>query len=92
MVQRLSRKPAVGMTYFESHLLRVGHGTAAPFRKGSSGFEAIRLEWENAFRGGAHVLDGTDVLIRVDAANMLAFVEHPERYPEGWKPSLARRA
>jgi len=30
MVKRLSNMPAIGMTYFENHLLIVGHGTAVP--------------------------------------------------------------
>jgi Pyridoxamine 5'-phosphate oxidase len=85
MVRRLSNKPALGVTYFENHLLIVGHGTATPFRRGSSGFEALRPEWEKAFRGGAHALDGVDILIRVDAANMLAFANRPEQYPKAWR-------
>jgi hypothetical protein len=84
MVRRLSAKPAIGMTYFENHLLVAAHGTAAPFRKGSTGFEELRPEWEKAFKGGAHALDGIDIFIRVDAANMLAFTNHPKRYPKAW--------
>src|ERR1017187_3241951 len=39
-VRRLSKKPSLALTYFENNLLIVGHGTAAPFREGSPGFEA----------------------------------------------------
>jgi hypothetical protein len=85
MVRRLANKPVLGITYFENHLLIVGHGTATPFRRESSGFEALRPEWEKAFRGGAHALDGIDILIRVDAANLLAFANRPERYPKAWR-------
>jgi hypothetical protein len=85
MVRRLANKPLLGITYFENRLLIVGHGTATPFRRGSSGFEALRPEWEEAFRGGAHALDGVDILIRVDAANMLAFANRPDRYPKAWQ-------
>jgi hypothetical protein len=85
MVKRLSNKPSLGMTYFENHLLIIGHGTATPFRRGSSGFEVLRPEWEKAFRGGAHALDGIDILVRVDAANLLAFANRPERYPKAWR-------
>jgi hypothetical protein len=85
MVRRLANKPTLGVTYFESHLLIVGHGTATPFRRGSSGFEALRPEWEKAFRGGANALEGNDILIRVDAANMLAFANRPARYPKAWR-------
>jgi Pyridoxamine 5'-phosphate oxidase len=85
MVRRLSNKPALGVTYFENQLLIVGHGTATPFRRGSSGFDALLPEWEKAFRGGAHSLDGIDILVRVDAANMLAFADRPERYPKAWR-------
>jgi hypothetical protein len=84
MVRRLSNKPMLGITYFENNLLIVGHGTATPFRRGSSGFEALRPEWEEAFKGGVHALDGIDILIRVDAANMLAFANRPDRYPKAW--------
>jgi hypothetical protein len=85
MVRRLANKPSLGVTYFEKHLLVVGHGTATPFRRGSTGFEALRPEWEEAFGGGAHALDGIDILIRVDAANMLAFANRPGRYPKAWR-------
>jgi hypothetical protein len=33
MVRRLSNNPALGVTYFENHLLVVGHGTATPLRR-----------------------------------------------------------
>ena len=85
MVRRLANKPALGITYFENHLLIIGHGMATPFRTGGSGFEVLRPEWEKAFRGGAHALDGIDILIRVDAANMLAFANRPDRYPKAWQ-------
>ncbi len=85
MVKRLATKPAVGMTYFEDHLLIIGHGKAVPLRKGSSGFEEVRPEWEKASKGGRDALGGIDLFIRVDAANMLAFAQRPERYPDAWK-------
>ena len=85
MVKRLASKPAVGMTYFENHLLIIGHGKAAPLRKGSTGFEEVRPEWEKAFNGGSNALEGMDLFIRVDAANMLAFAQRTERYPDAWK-------
>jgi hypothetical protein len=83
-VRRLSNHPSIGLTYFENHLLIIGHGLARPLRKGTSGFEEVRPEWERAFRGGADALDGVDIFIKIDAANMLAFANHPERYPRAW--------
>jgi len=74
-------QPALGVTYFENHLLIVGHGTGTPLRRGSSGFDALRPEREKAFRGGAHALEGIDILIRVDAANLLAFANRPGLHP-----------
>jgi hypothetical protein len=50
MVRRLSNKPALGITYFEKHLLIVRHGTAAPFRRGSSGLGATSRVGEGVQR------------------------------------------
>jgi hypothetical protein len=84
MIKRLSRKPLVGITYFENHLMIVAHGKAVPFRRGTPGFDALSPEWERAFMGGASALEGVDILIGVDAANMLAYANRPERYPDAW--------
>ena len=85
LVQRLSRTPLLGITYFENRLLIMGHGTAAPFREGTSTFEALRPEWVKAFKGGKDALEGIDTLIRVDADHMVAFAAKPDQYPEAWK-------
>jgi hypothetical protein len=93
MVKRLSNNPLLAVTYFESHLMIIAHGKATPFRKGSQGFETLRPEWEKAFRGGRDALEGIDILIGVDAANMLAYANRPASYPDAWeaKRSSARR-
>ena len=91
MVKRLSRKPSLAVTYFESHLMVVAHGTATPFRKGTSGFDAVSPEWEKAFRGGKDALEGINILIRVDAANMLAYANRPDRYPDAWQRGALKR-
>jgi hypothetical protein len=92
MVKRLSMKPLLAVTYFEDRLMIVAHGTATPFRKGSLGFEELSRSWVKAFKGGANALEGMDILVRVDAANMLAYANRPERYPEAWeKRASARR-
>jgi len=91
MVKRLSRKPLLAVSYFENHLMIVAHGTATPFRKGSPGFEELRPGWVKAFKGGADALEGIDILIRVDAANVLAYANRPERYPDAWEGSASAR-
>lgn len=88
MVKRLSNNPLLGMTYFENRLLIVAHGTAAPFRRGTSGYEELSAGWVKAFKGGLRSLDGTDILIRVDAKNMLAYANRPVNYPDAWKGKL----
>ena len=95
-VRRLSLNPGIGITYFENQLLIVGHGTAAPLKRGTQGFEALRAVWESAFRGGRDALQGIDIFARVDAANMLAFANRPDRYPRAWggearAPTAGRR-
>ncbi len=51
MVKRLSVNPAIGFTYFENHLLIMGHGTPVPIRKGTAGFREVESEWVEAFEG-----------------------------------------
>jgi hypothetical protein len=91
MVRRLSKKPLLAVTYFENHLMIVAHGTATPFRRASSGFDALSPEWEKAFKGGKNALEGIDILIRVDAANVLAYANRPERYPDAWEERPGQR-
>lgn len=85
MVRRLARDPHIGITYFENHLLIIGHGTSDAVRKGSPGYRALSLEWVDAFKGGRDALDGTDLLLRVAAEHLVAFATHPERYPAAWR-------
>jgi nitroimidazol reductase NimA-like FMN-containing flavoprotein (pyridoxamine 5'-phosphate oxidase superfamily) len=84
MVKRLSVNPAIGFTYFENHLLIMGHGTPVPIRKGSPSFTELESEWVEAFRGGKDALDDVDMLLRVDASHLVAFAVHPEKYPDAW--------
>jgi len=84
-VRRLSAEPSVAVSYFENHLLIMGHGLAVPILEGTSGFMTLAPEWEEAFRGGEHPLQGTDMLVRIDASHLVAFAAKPGRYPEAWK-------
>jgi hypothetical protein len=84
MVKRLYMNPAMGFTYYENHLLIIGHGTPTPFRKGTTGFKELSPEWVEAFKGGRDALNRVDLLIRVDASHLVAFALHPGRYPEAW--------
>jgi hypothetical protein len=76
--------PTMGFTYYENHLVIIGHGTPVPLRKGTSGFKELGHEWVEAFEGGRDALLKVDLLIRVDAAHLVAFALHPERYPDAW--------
>lgn len=84
MVKRLYMNPMMGFTYYENHLLIMGHGTPSPLRRGTSGFEELSPEWVEAFKGGRDALKGVDLLIRVDASHLVAFALRPERYPDAW--------
>jgi hypothetical protein len=84
MVGRLARRPSIGMTYFEDDLMIVLHGTALPFRRESPGFESTRPEWERAHGKSLRELGDINLLIRVDAANMLAFAQYPQSFPGAW--------
>lgn len=84
MVRRLWINPKIAVSYFENHLLLMGHGTVGFIRKDESSFSSISPEWKKAFEGGRNALDGIDVLLRVDATNLVAFAQHPERYPDNW--------
>jgi hypothetical protein len=84
MVRRLSMNPTMGFTCYENHLLIIGHGTAAPLRKGTSGFKELSPKWVEAFEGGRDALNRVDLVIRVDASHLVAFALHPERYPDAW--------
>jgi len=90
MVKRLSMNPTMGFTYYESHLLIIGHGTPAPLRKGTPGFKKLSPEWVEAFKGGRDALNRVDLLVRVDASHLVAFALHPERYPDAWAGKDAR--
>ncbi|MDA4134215.1 MAG: pyridoxamine 5'-phosphate oxidase family protein [Thaumarchaeota archaeon] len=83
-VRRLARNPMVAITYFENHLLLMGHGSAAFLPKSDAGFKGISPEWKKAFNGGRDALQGIDVFLRVDATHLVAFAQHPERYPDAW--------
>ncbi len=81
MVKRLSKEPAVGMTCFEDRITRVAHGTGIPFLGASPGFEALRLEWEDAFRGASYAPDGIHLSIRVDARTRWPSLSSPTEIP-----------
>lgn len=85
MVERLKRHPSLGFTYFENHMLIIGHGTPTPFRKGRPGFNELGAEWVKAFAGGKDALDRVNLLLRIDATHLVAFTVHPEKYPRAWK-------
>ncbi|MDA4114926.1 MAG: pyridoxamine 5'-phosphate oxidase family protein [Thaumarchaeota archaeon] len=84
MVRRLSNNPTMGFTYYENHLLIIGHGTPTPLRKGTPGFTEVGPGWAEAFKGGKDALTGIDLLVRVDASHLIAFAAHPEAYPAAW--------
>jgi Pyridoxamine 5'-phosphate oxidase len=90
MVGRLARRPSIGLTYFEDDLMIVLHGTALPFRRESPGFESTRPEWERAHGKSLRELGDINLLIRVDAANMLAFAQFPQSFPGAWSGPLGR--
>jgi hypothetical protein len=85
MVKRLAATPMLGITYFEDHVLIMGHGRASPIRKGTAEYKELSKEWVDAFMGGEDSLaEGVDLLIRVEADHLVAFALHPEEYPEAW--------
>jgi Pyridoxamine 5'-phosphate oxidase len=89
MVKRLSLHPSLGFTYFENHILIMGHGTPTPFRKGTPEFKKIAPEWLKAFDGGKDALEGVDLFLRIDAKHLIAFATDPSRYPGGWRRRLS---
>lgn len=84
-VRRLLNDPKVAITYYENHLLLMGHGTAAFVRGGEPEFGKMSPEWKRAFGGGRDALKGEDMFLRIDADHLTAFAQHPERYPAAWK-------
>ena len=88
-VRRLSLRPMVGITYYEHEMLIMGHGTAAPIRKGGAAFAKSIKRWSKAFSGGEHSLEEVDLLIRVDCSHLVAFALHRENYPQAWDSSEA---
>lgn len=92
--KRLAARPMLGITYFENHVLIMGHGSAFPIRKGTPEYRTLSREWVAAFKGGKDSLEGTDLLIRVDADHLVAFTVNPGAYPEAWgkEHPRARRA
>ena len=83
-VRRLSKNPSVAITYFENHILIMGHGSVAFVYEGEPAFKSVCREWKSAFNGGGDALDGIDLFLRVDANHLVAFARHPERYPDAW--------
>jgi Pyridoxamine 5'-phosphate oxidase len=85
MVKRLAATPMLGITYYENHVLIMGHGKAFPIRKGTAEYKPLSRQWVGAFMGGDDSLgEGVDLLVRVDADHLVAFAAHPEEYPEAW--------
>jgi len=84
-VRRLFVNPMAAITYYENHLLLMGHGTVGFIPVGESEFARVSPEWKRAFRGGRDALLGTDVFLRFDATHLIAFAQRPERYPVAWK-------
>jgi len=84
MVRRLSNDPTMGFTYYENHLLIIGHGTPTPLLKSTPGFKEVGPGWVEAFKGGKDALHGIDLFVRVDASHLIAFAAHPEAYPDAW--------
>jgi hypothetical protein len=83
-VRRLRSNPAAAITYFENHLLLMGHGSVDFIPTGDARFSAISPEWKKAFNGGRDALQGVDVFVRVDATHLVAFAQHPQHYPAAW--------
>jgi hypothetical protein len=82
---RLWVSPSVAITYYENHLLIMGHGSASFLPKGKPAFNQVAPEWKKAFRGGRDALQGMNLLLRIDASHLQAFAQHPERYPRAWE-------
>jgi Pyridoxamine 5'-phosphate oxidase len=83
-VRRLWVNPSVAISYYENHLLLMGHGSVAFLRKGEAGFKDVAPEWKKAFDGGRDALEGIDVFLRVDATHLVCFAQNPSRYPAAW--------
>lgn len=92
MVQRVSANPNVAISYFENHFLLVGHGSVTLHRKDDPEFRKVSSEWKKAFNGGRDALKGIDVLLRIDAIQLVALAPHPERYPAAWGTPPARKS
>lgn len=90
MVGRLERNPKIAITYFENHMLIMVHATAEFLREGGEVFKQVSPEWLEAFGGGRDALQGIDVLLRVNATHLVAFAQHPERYPGAWRTRKSR--
>lgn len=84
LVKRLERNPTVAITYYEAHMLVMGHATVEFLGEGSAEFKRVAPEWIEAFRGGRDALRGIDVLLKVNASHLVAFAQRPERYPSAW--------
>jgi len=89
-VRRLQANPKVAVTYFENHLLLMGHGTVSFLPKGGPEFTQVSPEWQEAFNGGRHALNGIDVFLRIDAVHLTAFAQHPSMYPAAWMKTPIR--
>ncbi len=85
--RRLRARPDTAIAYYETHVLIMAHGEASFLGRREPNFAKRGREWKEAFRGGRDSLGETDTLIVVEAAHMVAFSAHPERYPEAWKAS-----
>jgi len=84
MVERVLANPSVAISYFENHFLLVGHGSSTLILEGTEEFRKVSSEWKKAFNGGRDALKGTDVFVRIDATQLVAFAPRPGRYPGAW--------
>jgi hypothetical protein len=82
MLRRLRKDQSVAITYFENHLLVMGHGKVGFLQRREAEFDDVRPGWEKAFNGGRAALQGIDAFLRVDTTYLVAFARHPERYPD----------
>jgi len=82
--RRLRAHPDAAITYYENHLLIMAHGTASSLSRNDPRLAGLEKEWKEAFHGGRDSLSGIDTFLMIEAAHLVAFATHPDRYPAAW--------
>lgn len=83
-VRRLRANPSTAITYYENHVLIMGHGKVTFLSIDDSASASVSKEWKEAFRGGRDALRGVDLFVVVEATHLVAFANLPRRYPAAW--------